>query len=42
LIDLLEERGVVGPADGAKPREVIGIGNNSHSQQEPDSEEEQY
>ena len=23
LIDLLEERGVVGPADGAKPREVI-------------------
>jgi len=24
LIDLLEERGVVGPADGAKPREVIG------------------
>jgi DNA segregation ATPase FtsK/SpoIIIE, S-DNA-T family len=24
LIDLLEERGVVGPADGAKPREVFG------------------
>jgi len=24
LIDLLEERGVVGPADGAKPREVLG------------------
>jgi S-DNA-T family DNA segregation ATPase FtsK/SpoIIIE len=23
LIDLLEERGIVGPADGAKPREVI-------------------
>ncbi|KKW08329.1 MAG: cell division FtsK/SpoIIIE, partial [Parcubacteria group bacterium GW2011_GWA1_49_26] len=22
LIDVLEERGVVGPADGAKPREV--------------------
>ena len=26
LIDLLEERGVVGPGDGAKPREVIGNG----------------
>jgi S-DNA-T family DNA segregation ATPase FtsK/SpoIIIE len=26
LIDLLEERGVVGPADGAKPREVLGGG----------------
>lgn len=24
LIDLLEKRGVVGPADGSKPREVIG------------------
>ncbi len=27
LIDLLEERGVVGPADGAKPREVLGNGH---------------
>jgi DNA segregation ATPase FtsK/SpoIIIE, S-DNA-T family len=26
LIDLLEERGVVGPADGAKPREVMSQG----------------
>ena len=24
LIDMLEERGIVGPADGAKPREVFG------------------
>ncbi len=24
LIDILEERGVIGPGDGAKPREVIG------------------
>ncbi len=24
LMDLLEERGLIGPADGAKPREVIG------------------
>jgi S-DNA-T family DNA segregation ATPase FtsK/SpoIIIE len=26
LIDMLEERGVIGPGDGAKPREVIGAG----------------
>ncbi len=26
LIDILEEHGVVGPADGAKPRDVIGGG----------------
>jgi len=24
LMDILEERGVIGPADGAKPREVMG------------------
>ena len=24
---MLEERGVIGPADGAKPRDVIGEGN---------------
>lgn len=29
LIDLLEERGVVGPSDGAKPREVIGGGRTN-------------
>jgi len=28
LIDLLEERGVVGPADGARPREVLGVGSS--------------
>ncbi len=28
LIDLLEERGVVGPGSGAKPREVIGAQSN--------------
>ena len=27
LIDMLEEHGVIGAADGAKPREVIGAGN---------------
>ena len=28
LMDILEERGVVGPADGAKPREVLERGEN--------------
>jgi len=28
LIDILEERGVVGPGDGAKPREVYGLGED--------------
>jgi S-DNA-T family DNA segregation ATPase FtsK/SpoIIIE len=27
LIDILEEKGVIGPGSGAKPREVIGAGN---------------
>lgn len=27
LMDILEQRGVIGPADGAKPRDVIGAGN---------------
>ena len=27
LVDLLEERGVIGPGDGARPREIIGAGN---------------
>ncbi|HUO50482.1 MAG TPA: DNA translocase FtsK [Candidatus Paceibacterota bacterium] len=27
LMDMLEDRGVIGPADGAKPRDVIGGGN---------------
>jgi S-DNA-T family DNA segregation ATPase FtsK/SpoIIIE len=39
LIDMLEERGVVGPADGAKPREVIGAGNADELAAEPEDEE---
>lgn len=35
LIDMLEDRGVVGPADGAKPREVIGAGNADELAAEP-------
>ena len=33
LIDLLEERGVIGQGDGAKPREVLG-GQSAPAQQE--------
>ncbi len=29
LIDMLEERGIVGPADGARPREILSTGGNS-------------
>lgn len=33
LIDLLEERGVIGPGEGAKPREVLG-GQNAPAEQD--------
>lgn len=36
LIDILEERGVIGPGDGAKPREVLG---RSGAPEEPVGEE---
>jgi DNA segregation ATPase FtsK/SpoIIIE-like protein len=39
LIDILEERGVIGPGDGAKPREVIGAGNADELAAEPENEE---
>ncbi|HEY4478759.1 MAG TPA: DNA translocase FtsK, partial [Candidatus Paceibacterota bacterium] len=29
LMDLLEERGVIGPADGAKPRSITGVETNT-------------
>lgn len=41
LIDILEERGVVGPADGSKPREVLQQdSNNNAADQEEDLDEE--
>ncbi len=40
LIDMLEDRGVVGPADGAKPREIIGAGNADQLAAEPADENE--
>jgi hypothetical protein len=27
-MDILEERGVIGPSDGAKPREILGGADN--------------
>lgn len=40
LMDLLEDRGVIGPADGAKPRDIIGAGNADELAAEPNEEEE--
>ena len=36
LMDILEDRGVIGPSDGAKPRTVIGDGNADELAREPD------
>lgn len=36
LMDLLEERGVIGPADGARPREVLGYGGGEAAGGEED------
>jgi DNA segregation ATPase FtsK/SpoIIIE, S-DNA-T family len=41
LIDLLEERGVVGPGSGAKPREVIGATGGSAGFDESDNNDEE-
>jgi S-DNA-T family DNA segregation ATPase FtsK/SpoIIIE len=40
LIDMLEERGVVGPQEGSKPREVFGVVDESESFSEEINEEE--
>ncbi|MEI6304405.1 MAG: DNA translocase FtsK 4TM domain-containing protein [Candidatus Taylorbacteria bacterium] len=37
LMDMLEERGVIGPANGSKPRDVIGIGSGIEQQPNIDS-----
>ena len=36
IMDILEERGVIGPSDGAKPREVIGSGESDGAKAEED------
>ncbi|NOQ68226.1 hypothetical protein GQ568_02190, partial [Patescibacteria group bacterium] len=38
LLDLMEEQGVVGPANGAKPREVYGIGESGDDGEESEEE----
>lgn len=38
LLDLLEDRGVIGPGDGAKPREVLIKSDSSFSSMQLDSE----
>jgi len=39
LLDILEERGLIGPGDGAKPREVYLSGSGSVSLSEPPVED---
>lgn len=39
LMDMLEERGVIGPQDGAKPREIIGAGGSAHANLEAAADE---
>ncbi|MEK7080100.1 MAG: DNA translocase FtsK, partial [Patescibacteria group bacterium] len=36
LMDLLEEKGVIGPADGSRPREVMGRGGASPAEAAPE------
>lgn len=38
LLDLLEERGIIGPADGAKPRDILIAGAAQPSEEEFDEE----
>lgn len=40
LIDILEERGIVGPADGAKPREILTIEESQPQDLEPSENSE--
>jgi S-DNA-T family DNA segregation ATPase FtsK/SpoIIIE len=40
LMDLLEEKGVIGPADGSRPRDVLSRGGAQKSEREEDDERE--
>ncbi len=37
LMDLLEEKGVIGPADGSRPREILSQGGSDEEQEERES-----
>ena len=37
LIDILEEQGVIGPADGARPREILAGGSSDDEDEEEDN-----
>lgn len=41
LLDILEEKGVIGPADGAKPREVYAVGQKTEAVSYEDPIEDQ-
>ncbi|MCK5084470.1 MAG: DNA translocase FtsK 4TM domain-containing protein [Candidatus Pacebacteria bacterium] len=41
LLDLMEEQGVVGPANGAKPREVYGIGDDEEAEDDENEDNEE-
>ncbi len=41
LLDILEENGIVGPADGAKPREVYGVSDGERAEYGADEQEDQ-
>ncbi|MDR3559408.1 MAG: DNA translocase FtsK, partial [Candidatus Pacebacteria bacterium] len=41
LLDILEEKGIVGPADGAKPREIYGLTNDDSATNFEDTLEDQ-
>ena len=40
ILDILEEKGVIGPADGAKPREVYGIAEEGSIEYENNVEDQ--
>lgn len=40
LMDMLEENGVIGPADGSKPREILNQGDTSSAEDEDDLTED--
>ena len=40
LMDILEERGVIGPADGSKPREILSHGDEGAGEDEDEEEME--